>query len=95
MPIDIVSTFLVPGLFPASGDAASAMRLFDGEGVWVLYKLAAWGAVAPESDAVATCLDAVATGRGGPCPILAIPLICEGSVFPNPAERSAPLTMAK
>ena len=67
------------------GDAASPIRLFDGEGVWVL-GLGAWSAAALEPDAVAPV-----TVAPGPWSMFAVPLISEEPAFPNAAERSAPL----
>ena len=69
------------------GDAASAIRLFNGEGVWVLE-----AAVAPVPAEAAV---APVTVAPGPWSMFAVPLISKGPAFPNATERSAPLAMAK
>ena len=61
------------------GDAASPIRLFDGEGVKAAVAPATVAAVAPVTVAL------------GPWSMFAVPLISEEPAFPNAAERSAPL----
>ena len=46
--------------------AVFSIRILYGESVWALERLAVCNAVAPDSHAAATFLDAAARNRGGP-----------------------------